>query len=449
MAAQISYSAHARALLKIGLPIAGGNLAQIAMSATDTLMLGWYSISALAAVTLASSLLFSTIIVGAGFAWAVTPLVAEAAARGDETQIRRYTRMGLWLSVLFSICVLPVMWFSQPLLIWIGQTPDIAQIGQDYLRIAGLGMIPSVLVFVMRAYLAALERTQVILWVTVVAAVMNAGLNYVLIFGNFGAPEMGVRGAAVASVTMSVFSLIVLLIYARRSFPQHNLLQRLWRPDLPALLRVLKLGWPIGLTNFAETGLFTISAIMMGWLGEQPLAAHGIVLQVAAAVFVIHLGLSQASTVRAGQAVGTQDVPGLRRGAITAIIVSLLLAILTALVFIAVPRPIVAAFLDASDPQRDAIVQLGQQLLILAGAFQVADAAQVMALGLLRGVQDTRVPMILAIIGYWGLGLGSCYVLGFTLGWGGVGIWSGLVVGLFAAACMMMLRFWKRSVHIA
>lgn len=434
--------AHLKSLLVLGLPLIGSHMAQVAITTTDTIMLGWYDVTALAAVALAGSIFFTLFIVGSGFAWAVMPLVAAAAEEGDEVQARRVTRMGLWLSMIYGVIMLPPMLFSEPIFRAIGQDPEVAAIAERYLRIAGWGILPALLVMVLKAFLSALERTQIILWVTILAALLNAAINYALIFGNWGAPELGVRGAAIASVTVQIASAVLLGLYVVTKLPQFVLFQRLWRSDREALGTVFRLGWPIGVTSFAETGLFTASAIMMGWLGALQLAAHGIALQLASMTFMVHLGLSQAATVRAGRALGRKDIDGLKSGGNMAVATSLAFALVTIAAFLLIPEVLLSLFVDPDDPQRPAILSIGVGLLAVAALFQLVDGAQVMALGLLRGVQDTRVPMIHASLSYWGLGLPAGYVLGFPLGFGGVGIWMGLVVGLAMAAVLLLGRFY-------
>ncbi|MCL4107590.1 UNVERIFIED_CONTAM: hypothetical protein GTU68_022051 [Idotea baltica] len=427
------------------MPLIGSNLAQVGIGMTDTLMLGWYSVDALAAVTLAGSTFFTLYLVGSCFAWAVMPIVAQSAETGDETQLRRATRMGMWLSMLVAVFALPPMLFFEPIMVSMGQRPDVAALGQDYLRIAGWGIIPGLMVMTLRSYLSALERTQVLLWVTIGTAVLNAALNYVFIFGNFGMPELGARGAALASFAVMLSSMIALAIYAVLQFPTHKLFQRIWRPDWSAFAQVFKLGWPIGLTTLAETGLFAASAFMMGWLGKAEVAAHGIALQLASATFVVHLGLSQAATVRAGRALGRQDPVGLRRGAVVSMVMSFAFALVTVAAFLMFPEFLVGLFLGLDLPDRASILTIGVSLLIVAAFFQLADGAQVMALGLLRGLQDTRAPMIFAAISYWLIGMPMSYFLGFTLDMRGEGIWLGLVIGLMVAALLLSLRFFRRS----
>lgn len=441
----MTYPAHMRALLVLGLPLVGGNLAQFAIHLTDTVMLGWYGVDELAAVTLAGSYFFVFFMLGSGFAMAVMPMVAALLAVGDETGIRRSARMGMWLSVLFALACIPAMWWSDPILRALGQGEALSAAGQDYLRIAGWGLVPALLVMVLQSYLAAQERTQVVLWITVVAAVMNALANYALIFGKWGLPELGLQGAAAASVFTQLVALAAAALYVARALPHHTLFQRLWRPDWEALAKVFRLGVPIGLTSLSEVSLFSVSALMMGWLGTLPLAAHGIAIKLASATFMVHLAFSSAATIRAGNAFGRGDREHLARGAAAALVLSLIVSALTIAVFLTLPEPLIAAFLEPDDPQRDAIVTIGIVLLALAALFQTVDGLQVIALGLLRGMQDTTVPMIIAAVSYVAVGMTASYVLGFVLEMGGVGVWLGLVAGLACAAGLLLYRFWGRA----
>ncbi|MDR9485863.1 MULTISPECIES: MATE family efflux transporter [Sediminimonas] len=441
MSEAITYREHLRATLVLGLPLVGSHVAQFAVQLTDAVMLGWYGVEALAAEVLAGTLFFVLFIMGSGFAWAVMPMVAEAEAADAQARVRRVTRMGLWLSALFGVAVLPLFIWSGPLFALLGQEPRIAALAEGYLLIAGPGILPALLVMVLKSYLAALERTQVVLWVTVGAVAVNIVINYALIFGNWGLPELGVRGAAVASATVNTVSFLMLAGYAAWATPEHALFIRLWRPDWEAFGQVFRLGWPIGITNLAEMGLFAASSFMMGWLGALPLAAHGIALQVTSVMFMVHLGLSNVATVRAGRAMGRGDGEGLKRGAAVVLALSGAVVALTVAAFVLLPGWLMGLFLSPDDPQRGAVIAIGVGLLAAAALFQVADAAQVIALGLLRGVQDTRVPMVIAALSYWAVGIPISYVLGFVLGWGGVGVWLGLAAGLALAGVFMLLRF--------
>lgn len=441
----LGFLPNARAVLVLGLPLVGSHVAQFALHVTDTIMLGWYGVTDLAAGALGATLFFVVFTLGMGYGQAVMPMVATFAAAGEGTEVRRVTRMGMWLSIGFSALALPLFLMSGPILGAMGQDPEVARIGGEYLAIIGFGMAPALVVMVVKSYLAALGRTQVVFWATVLGVFVNIGANWVLIFGNLGFPELGARGAAIASVLVQIVTLVAMLGYAvlLPSLRQYQLLVRFWRPDWTALRRVNALGLPIGFAMLAETGLFAASAVMMGWLGALPLAAHSIALEITAMFFMVHLGLSNAATVLVGRARGRGDGPGLRAAAKAAVLLSLGFAAATMLVYWIAAEPMVGLFLKPDEPQRDLIVPLGVTLLMVAALFQFADAGQVMAMGLLRGVQDTRQPMVIAAVSYWLVGLPAGYGLGFVIGWEGVGIWLGLVAGLTAAALALHARFWR------
>ena len=438
----MTHRAHSRAIAVLGLPLIGGHLGQIAIGATDTVMVGWFSIEALAAVTLAQTYFFVLFLFGSGFAMAVMPMVASFVAEQDEVAIRRATRMGMWLSLACAFLALPLMVWSEPVFLALGQDPAVSADAARYLSVAGFGIVPALLVMVLKSYLAALERTQVVFWITIVAAVANALANYALIFGNWGAPELGLVGAALASLATQVVSLILVVAYLLLVVPQHQLFVRFWRRDTQMMGRVFRLGWPIGLTMLSEVGLFAASALMMGWLGTISLAAHGIAVQLAHITFMVHLGLSNVATIRAGNAFGRRDVAHMARGAIMVMAMSLAFSVLTVIVFVGWPETLISIFMQRDEPARADILAIGVGLLVMAALFQLVDGAQAIALGMLRGVQDTKVPMVLAAISYWVIGIPCSYLLGFTFGLGGVGIWGGLVIGLGCAAVLLNGRFW-------
>lgn len=443
----MTFPDHVRAVTFLGLPLIGGHVAQFAIGMTDTIMLGWYGAEALAAVTLAGSYFFVFFGLGAGFAFAVMPLVAAAAGAGEERQIRRSTRMGLWLTLAYCAIAMPALLFSEPILLFLGQKTVVAADAARYLRLAGWGLFPALLVMVLKSYLAALERTQIVFWVTVLAALLNALVNYVLIFGNLGAPELGIRGAALASLVTQGISLAAVLSYALWSLREHELMRNFHRPDWEMLREVFRLGLPIGLTNLSELSLFTASAMMMGWLGAVALAAHGVAITLSGLTFMVHLGLSNAATIRAGNAFGRRDRLHMARGAKVVIFMSLIMSLATILLFLLAPAPLISLFLSPDDPDKPQILTVGAALLAAAALFQLMDGMQVVTLGLLRGVQDTAVPMLIAVLSYWVVGIPASYLFGFTFGWGGEGVWYGLVLGLSCAGLCLLIRFWRRSLQ--
>ncbi|MEJ6395088.1 MATE family efflux transporter [Gymnodinialimonas sp. 2305UL16-5] len=441
----MTFPDHIRATLKLGLPLIGGQLAQVFIGVTDTVMMGWYGVAELAAVGMGANFFHIVLILGMGFGLAVMPMVAAAGARDDRRQVRRVTRMGLWIGLGFGVIALPIFWFSGAILLAFGQEPQIAADAQVYLRIAGLAIWPGVLLVVLRSHLSALERPGVVLWAWLAGTALNAGLNWVLIFGNLGAPELGIEGAALASLGTHILIFIVLALYATRAegLREDMLFARFWRPDPEALAQVFRLGWPIALTLLAESGLFMATMIMMGWIGTLELAAHTIALQIVSVTFMIHIGLSSAATVRAGRAHSKGDIIGLRRTALAVILLSGTTVAATIVLLVSAGPMLVGLFVDPTDPLRPQIIAVGTSLLVMAALFQLVDAGQVIALGLLRGLQDTGIPMVYAVVSYWLIGVPCGYLLGLPLGYGGEGIWAGLLIGLALASVTMMTRFWR------
>lgn len=434
---------HFSALFKLAAPLAGGNLAYVAMGMTDTIMMGWYSIEDLAALVLATTLFF-LVLTGAGFGHAVMPMVATAVAKDDAVTIRRVTRMGIWLCLVYSAVFMPVLWFSEAVLLALRQEQVLSASAQIYLRIAGFGLFFSLVTICLKSYLSAQELTRVVFIATLIMVGLNAVFNWIFIFGAFGIPEMGIRGAAFATLLSNGLLCAATLIYALRKLPEHALMHRFWRPDWDILRQVAVVGFPIGLTALAEAGMFSASSIMMGWLGTIPLAAHGIALQVATITFMLHMGLSQAATVRAGNAIGRNDKAHLIDGAKVALVLSFVLSVLTMILFVSAPDALISFFIKSDDPARAQILEVGRGLIYMAALFQLVDGGQVLALGLLRGIQDTKVPMIFASVSYWIVGLPAGYILGFVFGFGGLGVWGGLVIGLGCAAALMTWRFIRK-----
>ncbi|MFD1882885.1 MATE family efflux transporter [Paracoccus pacificus] len=435
--------------LALALPLVGSHLARMALGVTDTVMVGWYGVEPLAALVLATSYYFLLFMLGSGYGIGVMGVIATAIARKDETEARRATRMALWISILHSIIFLPAMWFSEDILLWLGQDPLIAALAQDYLRIGGLMLFPALCGLVLNSYIAALERARIVLWVTLAGLPLNILLNWLLIFGNWGFPQMGVAGSALASLTVQMAQLVLLLGYAERLSRARgfSLLQRFWRPDWQAFRRQFWLGLPVGLTLVAESGLFVASGVMMGWIGTQQLAAHGIAIQVTAIAFMIHLGIGNAATVRVGQAMGRRDQRGMEDATLTVLFLALLVVAVVVIIFLTMPAPLIAVYLDQTDPEAPMLIAIGSMLLGYAALFHMFDGLQAVALGLLRGVQDTRIPMYIAFFSYWAVGMPIAWVLAFPLGFGPPGLWLGLVASLVAASGLLLWRFWYGLRH--
>jgi MATE family multidrug resistance protein len=314
--AETGWGGHVRATLALGIPLVGSQLGLILMGTTDTIMLGWYGVEELAASVLASQFYFVVMMFGAGFSQAVMPMAAQAEGSGDARGVRRSVRMGLWVSILYSLLAIPVFKNTEPILLALGQDARVSALAADYVDFAMWALFPTLLAFTLRAFFSAIERARIIFFSTLAAVFANIAINWVLIFGNLGAPEMGIRGAAIATLLVNVLMFGAMAIHAVRQADaaRFELFARFWRPDWQALGDVLRLGLPISVTILAEVGLF-IASSLMGWLGVVPLAAHGIAMQLASIAFMVPLGMSQAATVRVGRAFGRGDVLGLNRAA--------------------------------------------------------------------------------------------------------------------------------------
>ena len=439
----MEFFSYIRSLFLLSLPLIGGHVAQILIGVGDTLIVGRYSTEALAALVLGTTIFFIIFIFGAGFSFAAMALISTANTEGDNIKIRRITRMALWLSLAFGCVISPFFIFSERLLLFLGQDFNLAVLASDYLIFSGIAMFPALSSSVLRCYLAGMEYVKVTFYISVVAVLLNILINYLLVFGMFGFPELGIIGAGIATVLVNLFMFISFLIYAKIKLTHHNLFVRFWRPDRGVIGLVLKMGSAIGITSLAEAGLFSASSIMIGWLGQIELAAHGIALQLASITFMLHLGLSDAATIRVSSALGKTDKHKIINECWAALVISLGLSSLAILIFLGFPELLISTFLNSEEINSNLIIEMGISLLALAALFQLVDGGQALAIHLLRGLHDTTIPMYLAVISYWIIGLPCGYVLSFHYNFGAQGIWLGLVLGLGFACLFLLLRLIK------
>ncbi|WP_321501494.1 MATE family efflux transporter [Breoghania sp.] len=436
-----------RATLALGVPIAGAQLAQTAINTTDVLMIGQLGTKPLAAAVLAFNFYIMIWLFGCGLVQAVMPLAARARGERNMRDVRRCVRMGLWVVIAYSVPAMILMWHTETLLIWAGQDPEVAGPAGLYMRYLQWTLPPSLATIGMRNFVGVMEKAQVVMWATVGGALFNALADYMLIFGNFGAPRLELMGAGIASALTATCTFLLVVAYTmrQRRLRRFSILGRFWRPDWPVFFRILKLGWPIGSTMLAEVGLFAGSAMMMGWIGTVPLAAHGIAMQCASITFMVPLGFGLAGSIRVGLAHGRGNLAGIARAGWTAIGLAVGFMIMAALFFVSFPELLIGAFIKEDNPNTDAVFAIGVSFLAVAAVFQIFDGAQVAAGNVLRGLSDTRIPMFIAIGGYWGIGLSLAYVLAFWAGWGGVGLWWGLASGLAVVAVAAIWRFSARE----
>jgi MATE family multidrug resistance protein len=441
------WGAEFRASFALAWPLIIAQLASNLLFTTDVVLMGWLGPKYLAAGTLAGAFLMPFQLTGVGIVGAVAPLVAQARGRRDIKAVRRYVRQGFWVAILVATLLVPIVLSMQPVYLALGQDPEVVAIAQSYM-VYGFWMLYPVLgTMVLRSFLSAFAATRVILLVTVLGVTVNAIVAYTLMFGHFGFPRMELRGAAIATGLVNLVMFGTLLAYAlnHRRLKRFHILIRFHKPDWPRFLEILKVGLPIGLTVSAEVGLFSVAAMLMGRLGTNETAAHAVALQLAATAFMVPLGLGMAATVRVGLAYGRGDKEGVRKAAWMAVMLGVGFMACTASLFLAMPHTLVAIFLDSTDPANADALALAASYLAIAGLFQLADGAQVVAAHSLRGLSDTRAPSMLAIFGYWCVGLPVAYVLGFVFNLRGVGIWLGLATGLAFVAVLLLSRFAMRE----
>lgn len=438
-----------RATIALGWPMVLTNLAQTALTTTDIIVLGRLGATPLAAGTLGANLYFAVLLFSIGLITATSPMMATAVGRGRHVtrEVRRTFRQGLWSAVIIALPCWVLLWHARDVLLGLGQQPELAADAQAFMHTLQWGLLPALGFVALRSFVAALERPVWALIVTAAAVAFNIAANYVLVFGHFGVPALGLRGSGLATTLSNTFMFVTMAIvtlHARR-FRRFHLFGRLWRPDWPRLVALWRLGLPIGATLALEVTVFNAAVFLMGQFGTVAIAAHSIAIQIATTSFMVPLGLGQTATVRVSLARGAGDVLGIVRAGWSAFGLGVGFMAMMSLVLISVPQLLIGGFLDTTDPANAPVVRTAVAFLAWAAVFQIADGAQVVGAGMLRGLQDTRVPMLFAGIGYWGIGMSLCLLLAFGLGLGGEGIWMGLAAGLVVVACAMITRWIRRT----
>jgi MATE family multidrug resistance protein len=435
------------ATAKLALPIAAGNLAMIAIQTTDIALLGRVGPLELGAAVLAANLYFAHLVIGLGFAHGVSPILAQAIGRGAVEDRALANAVGAGLQVCLAISVLSwlSLWHTEDWLLLLGQAPEAARRAAEYQRGYMWSALPFLAYQVLRNYTAALERPTPSLWITVVAILINAIVVWALIHGRLGLPAWGLFGAGVGSTIASLVMAggMVALVKLDRGFARHGPLARALTIDRRRLWELVRIGTPIAGTLAFEVTVFNAAAFVIGAIDEAQVAAHAIALQLAAITFMIPMGIAQAATVRVGLAVGRADPLGIRLAGASAYATGLAIALAAALAMLLLPETLIGLFVDAAAPSTAATVAVATGLLAVAAAFQIADSAQAIGAGALRGLKDTTVPMVLAGLGYWGFGMGAGSALAFSADLGALGIWIGLAIGLAVVAIAMAIR-WRR-----
>lgn len=435
------------ASLSVAVPLVLTNLGAVAMNTTDVVMLGWLGAEALAAGVLGFTLIFLVLLIGFGIPSAVTPLAAQALGAGDPAAMRRTIRQGFWATAIYCVPAVAVLLNGETILLFLGQDPQAAALAGVYLLYASWSLPFVLAITVLRAFLAAIDRVAIVFWISCFGIVLNALLNYGLIFGHWGFPRLEIAGSAIATTLTNAIGFAVLAAYVTMhpATRGYRVFSRLLRPDLDRLKEIVRVGLPVSFTYLFEEGLFAAATIMVGWLGPIMLAGHTVAVQCASVAYMVPAGIAQAATVRVGIAAGRSDPSAIGRAGWTAMALGVGFMALVAISFWLAPGPLARLFLDPADPNASAVLAIAVSLLGIAALFQLFDGAQVVGLGVLRGLNDTRVPLGFAVFGYWVLGAPLAYVLGFVAGYGAVGVWIGFIAGLGTVALLTLIRFSRRD----
>jgi len=437
-----------RATLALAWPLVLTNLAMTMIGATDVVMVGWLGPAELAAASLGFNLSMTCAIFAMGVITATSPMMASERGRKLHSvrDIRRTFRQGLWLALAIMVPVWAFLWQTEAVLLALGQQAELAEKAQTYVRAYMWSILPFMWLIVTRNFLSALERPMWSLVIGIAGVFANAAFNYVLIFGKLGFPAFGIIGAGVGSILANSFMFfgMVAVISLHPKFRRYRLFGRWWRSDWPRFRSLWRLGLPIGVTMGLEGAVFGVAVMLMGLIDTNSVAAHAIALQIASVTFMVPMGLAQAATVRVGIGYGRQDPDMVRRAGWTSYVMGTGFMAMMALLIWTLPGLLVSIFIDADAPQNAEVVKLAISFLAIAALFQIADGAQVVGAGMLRGLHDTRWPMAFAAFGYWVVGIGVGAWLAFRAGWGGVGIWTGLATGLAIVAILMLGRWLLR-----
>ncbi len=437
-------TAETRRLLVIGLPLMGAQLAQMGMGVVDAVMAGQYGSVDLAGVALGGSLFWPVMMLMMGLVQAVTPTVAQLNGAGKQREIGEVIRQGLWLALSGGLAAAWILNNIGPVYQWMSVDPAAAAISVPYLRMASFG-VPALMCFFCLRFLAdGMGFTRPALFISLAALTLKVPLNYVLIYGKFGAPEMGGVGAGLAqAVVMWLQLTLILAVVTRRRFRRTGWHSRFSRPDWARIKNLLIIGIPIGATIFAEMGLFSLTTILLGRFGAETVASHNIAMNINGVLFMPALALGMAGTIRIGFRVGAGEIGQARTTAGIAMSTTALVAILGSLVIFLFRHHMVSAY--TSEP---AVAALSSTLLLFVMFFLLFDALQATGVGTLRGYKDTKVPMYIALFSYWVVGLPLEVILGFGLigePMGVYGFWLGLAIGVGTAALLLSTRLWLVS----
>ncbi len=441
------YTKEFRYNLKLATPVMLGMLGHTFVGLVDNIMVGQLGTAELAAVSLGNSFMFIAMSLGIGFSTAITPLVAEADGENNFASGKSAFKHGLFLCTTLGIALFLLILVAKPLMYLMKQPPEVVELAIPYLDLVAFSLIPLVSFQALKQFSDGLSMTKYPMYATLVANLVNIALNYVLIFGKFGFPQMGIVGAAVGTLASRFVMVIFLWVFLKNKEKSTSYVTHIkfFSLERKMINRIIALGFPSALQMFFEVAIFTTAIWLSGILGKNSQAANQIALNLSSMTFMIAMGLSVAAMVRVGNQKGLQHFIDLRRIAISIFLLTFLLAVVFALVFVLFNDLLPRIYLDIEDTENMAdnteVIAIAAKLLVIAALFQISDGIQVTVLGALRGLQDVKIPTLITFIAYWVVGFPISYYLGLYTEYKSSGIWIGLLAGLSVSALLLYLRF--------
>lgn len=433
--------------LQLASPVILGMLGHTFVTFVDNVMVGQLGAAELAAVSLGNSFIFIAMSLGIGFSTAITPLVAEADSEQNFTKGKSVFKHGFFLCTVLGVLLFLLLLFAKPLMFVMNQPEEVVALAIPYLDLVAFSLVPLIVFQAFKQFSDGLSLTKYPMYATIVANVLNVLINYLLIFGTFGFPEMGIVGAAVGTLVSRFVMLFYLwwLLAKRDKSKAYVTHIKFFKLNKQPLKKLMNLGLPSAMQMFFEVAIFTAAIWLSGTLGKNAQAANQIALNLSSMTFMVAMGLSVAAMIRVGNQKGLKDFKALRRIAESIFLVGFVFAVIFALCFVLFHKVLPDLYVDLDDPlnalDTAEVVKIAATLLLAAAVFQISDSLQVIALGALRGLQDVRIPTVITFISYWVIGFPISYFLGKEEAYGSLGIWIGLLAGLSVAAILLYFRF--------
>ena len=432
---------------QLAAPVMLGMLGHSFVGFADNVMVGQLGTAELAAVSLGNSFMFIAMSLGIGFSTAITPLTAEADAEQNLIKGKSAFKHGLFLCTALGISLFLLVFFAKPLMHLMQQPTEVVDLASPYLNLVAFSLIPLIIFQAFKQFSDGLSMTRYPMYATLLGNVVNVGLNYLLIFGKFGFPELGIVGAAYGTLA-SRFIMVVYLWYLLKGKEKSKAFVtniKFFVLDTFMLRKIMNLGTPSAMQMFFEVAIFTVAIWLSGTLGKNPQAANQIALNLSSMTFMVATGLSVAAMVRVGNQKGQQNYFELRRIAFSIFLLGLLFAVIFAFMFFVFNNQLPKLYVDFNDTKNlldnTEVIQIASKLLIAAAIFQISDSIQVIFLGALRGLQDVKIPTLITFVSYWLVGFPISWFFGKEAAYGSFGIWLGLLAGLSTAAILLYLRF--------